>query len=113
MTDVPQLCRRTLPPLPHDCEWRYTTRGQRLHAVHGDGVARCGAVGALDPDDWHGSGSQDEHERLMLLPCCLRCRTILGLDIHCPSCRQPMPDGPYEGAAVCESCVTDSFTELG
>lgn len=73
------VAERVLPTLPHDHEWRYTARGTCSHAVHGDGVARCGAVGALDPDDWRGGGSQDEHERLMLLPLCLRCRKMLGL----------------------------------
>jgi hypothetical protein len=76
MSDVTE---RTLPDLPYHCDWRYTPRGRVSHAVYSDGVARCGAVAVRDPDDWHGGGSQDEHERLMLLPCCHRCRKMLGL----------------------------------
>jgi hypothetical protein len=109
------VTERVLPALPYDHEWRYTPRGRVSHAVHADGVARCGAVAVRDPDDWHGGGSQDEHERLMLLPCCVRCCRMLGIDdrLRCPSCHQLMPDGPYEGTVICEGCVLDAFGELG
>lgn len=59
-------------------EWRYLPHGRVTHAIAPwmDGVARCGVATA--PDEWRGTGTQDEYERAEQLPRCRRCVSILG-----------------------------------
>ena len=59
-------------------EWRYLPRGRVAHAVRpGDSGASCG-VTAPAADEWRGTGTQDEYERVAALPACPRCTAQAG-----------------------------------
>jgi hypothetical protein len=70
-------------------EWRYLPNGRTRHAIDpapavdedtlGLAVSVCGAY-ALEPDEWHGTGTQDEYERVETLPACKRCASKVGPD---------------------------------
>lgn len=68
---------RTRPKVPREhVEWRYLRGGLVRHAlsapVGGRDEAVCGTH--LWPgDDWYGTGTQDEYERVAALPECQRC----------------------------------------
>ncbi len=51
--------------------WRYTRRGWARHKIGSNWDSLCGLD--LAEDEWHGTGTQDEYERLASLPKCTRC----------------------------------------
>lgn len=55
-------------------EWRYTAFGAVAHALLNarELSALCG-IGVWRPEDWRGTGSQDEYERVAALPTCRVC----------------------------------------
>ena len=55
-------------------EWRYTFGGKVAHALQRTyhTAAVCG-VGVWVSDQWLGTGSQREYERVEALPSCRRC----------------------------------------
>lgn len=59
-------------------EWRYVHGGRVKHSVCAErkhASAVCG-VGPWWFDNWRGTGSQDEYERVAQLPVCKRCAKI-------------------------------------
>lgn len=56
--------------------WRYTWDGQTRHKVKDWQSSQCGLH--LFEEDWFGTGSQDEYERLASLPKCRHCMRVLG-----------------------------------
>lgn len=55
-------------------DWRYLFHGRVKHAIGPTNwkTAKCG-TGPAWFDDWRGTGTQDEYERLAALPACQRC----------------------------------------
>lgn len=63
-------------------EWRYLPGGTVKHGFTelpgGFGTAFCGQSPVwYAPDEWRGTGSQDEYERVEQLPECKRCRAAM------------------------------------
>lgn len=61
-------------------EWRYLPTGSLVHIVEtpgGDVAAVCGRS-AAQPEDWRGTGSQEEYERAESLRKCPRCAYLAG-----------------------------------
>jgi hypothetical protein len=60
-------------------DWRYLSHGKVKHALERHGAAGDLATAAIcgtQPTwfrEWHGAGTQDEHEQLEALPKCRRC----------------------------------------
>ncbi len=58
-------------------ERRYLPGGRVAHAVNPNhGQAVCGTT--ADRDDWRGTGTQDEYERVAALPRCRACLRKMG-----------------------------------
>jgi hypothetical protein len=61
-------------------EWRYLPNGRMTHVVetpNADVAALCGRRAAL-PENWFGTGSQDEYEQAESLPKCRLCAHLVG-----------------------------------